>query len=587
MGDTQIKEPVLLAALAKQGIAAANVALWRGYAPRSSGSGYSPYAQTYQDALSGKKFAVISGLPMVDAYGQGHELTWSDKNGIIENGNNIFHAVIDKGTTRIHALSEQSNGAGEGDDVVFHPQLYIDDTEILPLSDMPQLLETDPLNENYPYNTLEWDYGVCLRRIRLIEGRFLGSWVFTSAPIGNVLIKYNQSGKFRLRLQYATDADTEFIPKAFFDANKEWPVIISDSATFYPDANPETSSVDGDVRRFYDDGESWAGIRSGAGTAHDDSSATCYASFFITNGTAWRQVVRSIFLFDTSSLEDSAVISAATLSLYGSSRYRDYAWDCNTSIYPSTPASNNDLVNADYSQCGGDTPTSYSDTDIGYSGWNTSGYNDWPLNAAGLAAISKTGVTKFSTRSVADAENSEPYKPVGSNSMSLMSYTAEQGEGYQPKLVVTYTSGAVEKSAAENGTGDDVKTPGYPIVLTDRGETGGGLESLGSRDLGRPETASGLDAGSLLAAFAGNEAGSGTEAALKAVAVLSGDTGLGAELSGMLKDAVAADEGAGADALKAMKKMADSSTDTRLSGRTGRTGRMSKKAEMPSRRVNL
>ena len=51
--------------------------------PPVTGQEYSPYARIFRDLKSGKRFMVISGLPMVDAYGQSHELGWTGQEGDI------------------------------------------------------------------------------------------------------------------------------------------------------------------------------------------------------------------------------------------------------------------------------------------------------------------------------------------------------------------------------------------------------------------------------------------------------------------------------------------------------------------------
>jgi len=182
------EDVVLLKELLRQDIDYKTVEITQDYATRMAGKQRSPYAKFYKDLKSNKQFSVISTMPMVDAYGQAHELTWRDNNGVIENGNNIFHGVIDKGVVRLIALSDQPDGAKKDDEVNFHPQLFIGGVEVLPLLAVPRLLETDPINGNYHNNVLEWDYGVCRRRVRLIEGRFLGSWVFLTNPKGEVAI---------------------------------------------------------------------------------------------------------------------------------------------------------------------------------------------------------------------------------------------------------------------------------------------------------------------------------------------------------------------------------------------------------------
>ena len=531
MADVKLIEPVLLAVLAKQGIAVSNVELWHDYAPRSRGKGYSPYARGYRDIASGKRFAVVSGLPMVDAYGFGHELEWIDKNGIIENGNNIFHSTIDKGTVRIITLSDQPDGVKKDDDLVYHPQLFIGGAEVQPLSLHPSLLETDPVNESYHYNVLEWDYGVCRRRVRLIEGRFLGSWVFIDNPGGDVLIKYNQAGKLKLRLQYALDQDTEFVPKDFFDGAEQYPVTIEDSATFYPDADPETSSVDGNAYQSSTN-VAWSTLVGAAGTNADPSGNSAYIRFDAgTTTNLWNRIYRLITLFDTSSLPDDASISAVMLSLHGMSSKAD---GCSATpsinVYSSDPASNINLVAGDYDCLGS---SALCDTPIAYADWlegNTADqfYNDFTLNAAGIAAISRTGVSKFGFRLNYDVDNNAP-NWVSGGSTYLKAYTAEKGAGFKPKLVVTYTTGS-EIFSSETGSGAEVITSGNPIVIMNKTETGSGLESLESRNLGQAEAGSGLE--SLESRnLVQTETGSGSES-LESCVLLLTETGSGLESLG-------------------------------------------------------
>ena len=89
-----VTDSILAAFLAGQGINRDGVELTHDYALRSGNHSCSPYRKVYTDLNSDKKFLVVSGLPMVDAYGQKHELEWRDKNGVIESGNNIFHSVV-------------------------------------------------------------------------------------------------------------------------------------------------------------------------------------------------------------------------------------------------------------------------------------------------------------------------------------------------------------------------------------------------------------------------------------------------------------------------------------------------------------
>ena len=115
-----------------------------------------------------------------------------------------------------------------------------------------------------------------------------------------------------------------------------------------------------------------------------------------------------------------------------------------------------------------------------YANYSISGYNDFTLNANGIAAISKTGISKFSARNANYdvAASSPPW--VDSGLSSLYFYMAEQGTGYKPKLVVTYDT-LTPKTSADAGSGG---------------------ESLFSRLLGAVQTGVGVE-GRLLAAVLG------------------------------------------------------------------------------------
>jgi hypothetical protein len=147
---------------------------------------------------------------------------------------------------------------------------------------------------------------------------------------------------------------------------------------------------------------------------------------------------RGIFLFDTSSLSSTAVISAATMSLYGSATSENSSgWATTINIYSSAPASDTVLAAGDYDSCG---TSAYSDTSIAYASWTTAAYNNFAFNATGIAGISKTGITKTSSRSNWDATNTTP---TWSNSISttLLCHSAVSGGAADdPKLVVTYST---------------------------------------------------------------------------------------------------------------------------------------------------
>lgn len=218
--------------------------------------------------------------------------------------------------------------------------------------------------------------------------------------------------------------------------------------TAYPDPGSGSTTVDGIVVRNGVD-ESWAAIRSGAGTVKDESGTTWYACAFAASGTSnqWQSMRRSIFTFDTSALGSTASVSAAVLSLFGVSKIDNLGVSPDVDVYAATPASNNALTAADYSQIGS---TSQTGSPVSYAGWSTAAYNAFTFNATGRSNVSLTGISKFGTRNANyDVANVAPTWSATSESL-LENYHADQvGTTNDPKLEITYTlTGGTAKARA-------------------------------------------------------------------------------------------------------------------------------------------
>lgn len=245
----------------------------------------------------------------------------------------------------------------------------------------------------------------------------------------------------------------------------------------YPDAHPEVSSIDGRVDHRTGpigggSGISWADLVAGAGTAKNDVLA--HLTFIYmecgSDTNRYYHLIRGIFLFDTSPLPDDAQIISATLSLYGVIKIDAGNWLPDVNIYAAAPASNKALEAGDFDSLGS---TPFCDTPIGYNDWNIAGYNDFVLNADGLAAISKTGVTKFGARNANyDVAGVAPIwqETFNLDRYAFTCYCAEKGDGFKPKLTITYSlpppvvpptlttdpaTDIVQKLATLNGTLDN------------------------------------------------------------------------------------------------------------------------------------
>jgi hypothetical protein len=231
-------------------------------------------------------------------------------------------------------------------------------------------------------------------------------------------------------------------------ANKLFPKLNFgfDTLTKYPDAHPETNTVDGGMCRFSPGtGESWATIWGGAGTDVNDSSIQL-SEITVLGGTVgfycstttnlFVAIDRAITLFDTAALTVDATISAAVLSLYVNYKVTDSgSWALDFDIYTATPASNTSLATGDYSQIGS---TSQTGSAIAYASVTENAYNAFAFNATGISNVSKTGISKFGVRNANyDVANSAPTWVSGAKTR-IRCYSADNGSN-QPKLVVTYT----------------------------------------------------------------------------------------------------------------------------------------------------
>lgn len=220
---------------------------------------------------------------------------------------------------------------------------------------------------------------------------------------------------------------------------REMETILMTTTTAYPDAHPESTSVDGRIQYF--SSTTWATVRDAAtGTSFDDSSATLDAPTSGLGATSNYFINRLFTLFDTSAIPDTDTISAGVVSLYINSRNNgDNDGEDFVSVVTSSPASNTALATTDFGSVGTteqhDVGERKDMTSIG-----TATYTDWTLNATGIGNISKTGITKFAFREGHDLLNS-PYAGAGNTNNNLNVMAAEQtGTTYDPKLVVTHAA---------------------------------------------------------------------------------------------------------------------------------------------------
>ncbi len=443
------------------------------YASRTLGKEHSPYAKFYRSLINpNKSIMVTSGLPRVSNAGFHIVPSWRTvrKDFICEE--NCFQATVRDGAVTLIAASDQPSGVKQGETVTWKPDLYLDGVK--QRAGKVKLLDTDPVNRNYHYNILEWDYGFCKRRIRIIEGRFRERWVFETNPGRDVRIKHNFIGNLPIKLGSSQQGvpsplnvivigNEEFISASEL-AQAIYPVEIGASLTAYPDAGSGNTTVDGITRYNIANGTTWSDVVTHTGDFADDTGTTLYGTNIQADDVEpkWNYNHRINILLDTSGLGATAIISNGVLSFYGTAKEDNLSIAPDANIYASNPASNNALIAADYLYTAyGNTAFS---TAITYANWKVADpfWNDFTLNPSGLAAISKTGITKLAWRNanydVAEELDSGNHTPTWSAPSPrysyFASYSADQGVGFKPQLVVTYTVGWTNIASLRQGTGE-------------------------------------------------------------------------------------------------------------------------------------
>ena len=243
--------------------------------------------------------------------------------------------------------------------------------------------------------------------------------------------------------EYATTSKAAFLLKPKSKHYREKHGIIAAifiayaaTDTFYP--SPGTT-VDGTLVRHIASA-TWSDVRDGDGTISLSSNATASFIYLETGSNQYKEIDRSVFVFDTSSIPDTNTIDSATFSVYITGKNTTLTGQ-SVRLVASTLASDSSLANSDYEGTNGNT-TAYA-SDIALSGISTSAYLDFAMNSTGKAAVNKTGNTRLGLRLASDADNAAPGTSAGTVAAEIAGrYSDNTGTSEDPKLVVTHTTPA-------------------------------------------------------------------------------------------------------------------------------------------------
>ena len=220
---------------------------------------------------------------------------------------------------------------------------------------------------------------------------------------------------------------TKHIKSSFF-AGVTFPVFTDDTTLAFPDPNVEVTSVDG----YTDDDQggastdTWATARGLPGDTANDTGASLLLGIAASgNGNNWSDLYRVHILFDTSAIPDTHDITSSTVAGNGAAKSDGLGTTPAQALVTSAPATDTAIVAGDHD---GMTTTLQSDTQIAYADFTVDVYNAFPLNATGLASISKTGITKFGVRPSLDLADS-PIPSWSSNAQSRLDWKSADTEG--------------------------------------------------------------------------------------------------------------------------------------------------------------
>ncbi len=147
----------------------------------------------------------------------------------------------------------------------------------------------------------------------------------------------------------------------------------------------------------------------------------------------WWAITRGLIGFNTALIPVGAIITEAILSIYGQEKALDGLSTPDFGLVGVTPTDPLHFVGADWSKF---AFTRLSD-DISYANFLVNGFNDYILNAAGLAFLNLSGQTTFGLLANHDIDNIPPtWSGAGAYHVSG---NQDGAISYYTKLTITYT----------------------------------------------------------------------------------------------------------------------------------------------------
>jgi len=314
------------------------------------------------------------------------------------------------------------------------PVVYLSAKKQNPISVTATKLGADPVNSNYYGNTLEWVYPICTRHLRVTECGIYEYYIFTSNPGRDVTIKSNATGTLKPASPYAIDAngdpltgfsvvgDTKTITAAGF-SSAVYPVIVDDSVTVY------STSADGALTNIHTVYATCQAATTASEAVDNTGVTISVRNRYVT--TPNYRIARG-YIYFTPGLNAGDTVTGVVASFYAQEVNEIDAGHSDLCLYEGTQQDT--LIQADFNNWG--TTLLTAGTYSYEYPMSLVAYTDATLNAAGIALVhaGRAGTVKFCLRTLGDVSI---LTPTGNNRQII--YSNEQGAGFQPRLVITYT----------------------------------------------------------------------------------------------------------------------------------------------------
>ena len=212
-------------------------------------------------------------------------------------------------------------------------------------------------------------------------------------------------------------------------------------STFFSQASAQQTIMhDAYITRDTDPtNNTWASFRTGAGTGNSYNSTQLLARI-MSGSSAWIVFHRSQIMYNTADIGTDNITEAKWESVGRGTSAVDY-FTASVTLCASNPTNNHYSISIDYANIG---TTKYSD-DLALASqtYDNTTYTTFNMNAAGIAAINKTGITKLGIIIKEDFDNQEPTETnVYGNMSQWQCWSTDETESadVRPRLVITHSS---------------------------------------------------------------------------------------------------------------------------------------------------